>query len=74
MSKSFLAPASYFTEENRSVFIIWKPLCDKCPHKIAILSSNDFEVTCCCPMIDESTIRKQIKYLIMEKARQKKNN
>lgn len=57
---------SHFMEQGRSVFIKWDPQEKESIHRIATLKSGDFEVTCHHRVLDETTIRSQIKYKLAQ--------
>ena len=67
-------PMNHFIEQGHSVFVVWQPLYD-CHnnHKIGILSSGDYEVTCQHETLDLATIRVQVKSIIARKQLEKKN-
>jgi hypothetical protein len=65
---------STITEQNRSIYIIWKPYEKVCPHQITMLNSGNFEVVCCHQTCDRDTIRKQIKLILQTEETNKKNN
>jgi hypothetical protein len=65
-------PTIHFSEQGHSVFVVWTPEQGDCPHRIGVLSSGDFEVTCCHAVLDTSTIKSQIRVLLARQQASKK--